>query len=543
MADPVRPQPDHGTFPRPRRDAPRPRGATRWVVGVSLLLGGAIVARDRAGPSSAFRAARLAAHADDDGGRASAAGTYGDWDPADGKTSRKEGRDHGTCRLYKRTIATPNAFEDGLWMRDNLGLSMTLNKSYDGGASGGAGDDDDDPSGSECAHRVWLEALDAWVIHLFESHVTREGNVSVASFAHDWALLHGGFGTSSYAWDAWTMQSQTFYAPALTPFLKRWAENGVKFVGSRYATEFDNVTMYSAMVSMPHAGHVVEIVSDKVGSAYAADFAPLDDRACPDAVKVSASARELEDMWREMGGSESDDDAGKLPSLLIAKVSQPSESPGELYRYLAEFGSDEVAHNYTRVDFGPAESFCEFDRVRLRKCTYADDDACSDDHYNWHIDVQSVNNPSAVQGRYSVGFYEHAVQGYHSAMLGCNSGWDRHLDNRAFPRARAPLFATPRARALSPDTGARARARADLGVWCEQPAKLDRIAPKMCAAGVGFHAHSGSGAIGSIWSAGVGGVAIEFRGKYTYEFFNKSALGLLNYCTTDSNGKCDPNRC
>ena len=58
-----------------------------------------------------------------------------------------------------------------------------------------------------------------------------------------------------------------------------------------------------------------------------------------------------------------------LPSLLIVKVSQPSESPGELYRYFAEFGSDRVAHNYTRVDFGPAESFCEFDRVRLRKCT------------------------------------------------------------------------------------------------------------------------------------------------------------------------------
>ena len=254
------------------------------------------------------------------------------------------------------------------------------------------------------------------------------------------------------------MQSQTFYAPALTPFLKRWAENGVKFVGSRYATEFDNVTMYSAMVSMPHAGHVVEIVSDKVGSAYAADFAPLDDRACPDAVKVSASARALKAMWERMGGTESDDDdAGKLPSLLIAKVSNPSESPGELYRYLAEFGSDEVAHNYTRVDFGPAESFCEFDRVRLRKCTYADDDACSDDHYNWHIDVQSVNNPSAVQGRYSVGFYEHAVQGYHSAMLGCNRDGTA-TSTIVRPRARAPLCDTARARA-SP-TPARARARA-----------------------------------------------------------------------------------
>ena len=331
---------------------------------------------------------------------------------------------------------------------------------------------------------MWLEALDAWVIHLFDTHVTREGNVSVASFAHDWALLHGGFGTSSYAWDAWTMQSQTFYAPALTPFLKRWAENGVKFVGSRYATEFDNVTMYSAMVSMPHAGHVVEVVSDKVGRSYAADFAPLDDRACPDAVKVSASARALKAMWERMGGTESDDDAGKLPSLLIAKVSQPSESPGELYRYLAEFGSDEVAHNYTRVDFGPAESFCEFDRVRLRKCTYADDDACSDDHYNWHIDVQSVNNPSAVQGEYSVGFYEHAVQGYHSAMLGCNSGWDRHLDNRAFPRARPSL--RHRARARSPDTR-RARARAQTSACASSPRSSIASRPR-CAAGVGFHA-------------------------------------------------------
>ena len=74
---------------------------------------------------------------------------------------------------------------------------------------------------------------------------------------------------------------------------------------------------------------------------------------------------------------------------------------------------------------------------------------------------------------------------YHSALLGCNTGWDRYLDHH-------------------------------LGVWCEEPAKLDKIAPKMCEAGVGFHAHSGTGNVGSIWSSGVGGLAIEFHGARSW---------------------------
>ena len=89
--------------------------------------------------------------------------------------------------------------------------------------------------------------------------VTPQGNATVADFSADWASLHARLGSSSYERDAWLMQSQTFYAPTLTPFLERWRERGVGFVGARYASPSDNVTLYSAMVSLPHAGHVIEV--------------------------------------------------------------------------------------------------------------------------------------------------------------------------------------------------------------------------------------------------------------------------------------------
>ena len=157
---------------------------------------------------------------------------------------------------------------------------------------------------------------------------------------------------------------------------------------------------------------------------------------------------------------------------------------------------------------------CAFDRVRMMKCTYVDDDTCSDDGYDWEVDVQVVRNPAAATGAYAVGDVERLVQGYHGALLGCNTGWDRYLDDH-------------------------------LGVWCEAPFKLDSAGPKLCEAGVGFHAHSGSGGsrVGSLWTAGAGNVAVELRGEFDYRFFNESALGMLDYCAKDSSGHCEPGRC
>ena len=128
--------------------------------------------------------------------------------------------------------------------------------------------------------------------------------------------------------------------------------------------------------------------------------------------------------------------------------------------------------------------------------------------------MPAVRNPAAATGTYTVDDVERLVQGYHGALLGCNTGWDRYLDDH-------------------------------LGVWCEAPFKLDSAGPKLCEAGVGFHAHSGSGGsrVGSLWTAGAGNVAVELRGEFDYRFFNESALGMLDYCAKDSSGHCEPGRC
>ena len=82
-----------------------------------------------------------------------------------------------------------------------------------------------------------------------------------------------------------------------------------------------------------------------------------------------------------------------------------------------------------------------------------------------------------------------------------------------------------------------------MGVWCSRPEYLDRIGPKLCETGVGFHTHRGSGDIGSIWSAGVGSMGVEFHGSFDGTFFNESDLTSIDYCTSDSTGTCAHNKC
>ena len=103
-----------------------------------------------------------------------------------------------------------------------------------------------------------------------------------------------------FEWDEWMHQSMTFYAPELTPFLHRWKDRGVGFVGSRYPNPADNVTIYSALVSMPHAGHVIEVVSDKVHASLQGEFHTLGSTTCPGAFAVDRTADEMKSMWHQV---------------------------------------------------------------------------------------------------------------------------------------------------------------------------------------------------------------------------------------------------
>ena len=83
-------------------------------------------------------------------------------------------------------------------------------------------------------------------------------------------------------------------------------------------------------------------------------------------------------------------------------------------------------------------------------------------------------------------------------------------------------------------SNARARARAS----SLSDLTLDDLGPKLCSNGVPFHAHRGytetSKSLGSLWTAGVNGLAIEFHGAFDYSSFDEDAVTQLDYCTSTS---------
>ena len=109
-----------------------------------------------------------------------------------------------------------------------------------------------------------------------------------------------------------------------------------------------------------------------------------------------------------------------------------------------------------------------------------------------------MRNRNARHGNHTVGEFEEYVNGVHRANLGCNSV--RGAASRAGTwsnRARAER-GRKRARARSrPAQGWDRYLDFHMGVWCSRPEYLDRIGPKLCETGVGFHTHRGSGDIGA----------------------------------------------
>ena len=110
--------------------------------------------------------------------------------------SARAGHDEGSCKLYKRTMTSRNAYADAAFLRDYLGLDLQGNFTYH---------TDRD---HRCAERQLMESLDAWGVHIFESTVSAEGNVSVSEWVDDWVDVKKGFG-KRYEWDAWMAQSAT----------------------------------------------------------------------------------------------------------------------------------------------------------------------------------------------------------------------------------------------------------------------------------------------------------------------------------------------
>ena len=222
--------------PPRRRAAVAPHGA-RAHLGALDERGADERRRGRAEPRADGRAVGPGA-AGDDGAAANATTASPATTPAP-TTATPAPTSSPSILLYKRTHATADAEADAVFLRDNFGLNITINETAvkDEGTLGRTG-------GDLCAKRFGHTTLPTYSIHLFESAVTPQGPVPVADWVSYWRELHGGFvradarggggapnanysAERASAWDAFMYNSQTFYAPDLTPFVRRLRANGV----------------------------------------------------------------------------------------------------------------------------------------------------------------------------------------------------------------------------------------------------------------------------------------------------------------------------
>lgn len=147
--------------------------------------------------------------------------------------------------------------------------------------------------------------------------------------------------------------------------------------------------------------------------------------------------------------------------------------------------------------------------------TAADVPCC--DLIDWPVYVRFVENGAAgTKGLpWGVRDLEEYVEGVHDEFLGTQAGWDRWVDNHV---------------GLELDSN-------------YGQGYLDHVGRALASNGVKFHAHvtfrndSAAGASGSIWTQGVGGLAMEIHGAFDWSWFNASDMAVHGMSMCDHNSE------
>ena len=147
---------------------------------------------------------------------------------------------------------------------------------------------------------------------------------------------------------------------------------------------------------------------------------------------------------------------------------------------------------------------CSFSNARLNASTGVDG-APAAGNATTPLELQFVDNRAAAHGNLTVKMFETYVAQLHGKLMGEDSGWDRFVDNH-------------------------------VGLYVGDYVALDAWKATLDAAGVPYMPHVAGSftddapqadqvVAGSIWTAGIGGLAIELNGYFDFsEFTNASAF-------------------
>ena len=182
----------------------------------------------------------------------------------------------------------------------------------------------------------------------------------------------------------------------------------------------------------------------------------------------------------------------------LVRISFPATRVEEIYKLRQVFGLD-----VDPVVKAPSKD-CSFSNARLNASTGVDG-APAAGNATTPLELQFVDNRAAAHGNLTVKMFETYVAQLHGKLMGEDSGWDRFIDNH-------------------------------VGLYVGDYVALDAWKATLDAAGVPYMPHVAGSftddapqadqvVAGSIWTAGIGGLAIELNGYFDFsEFTNASAF-------------------
>ena len=185
----------------------------------------------------------LAAAADDDGGSGSSG--VEEVLSASEDEALADCRNNDTITLYKYTITSSLATEDGEWADLMFGCDFrNVTATHDC---------------AELGKTSCFSTTLAFGLHFVENKVTAAGSIGIKEWdEYQLSLNANSFDADEY--NGFMHFSLALYAPDLTSFVKYLGSNGVKFLARRGESPLDDLTWYTIVVQSP-SGKVFEVTS------------------------------------------------------------------------------------------------------------------------------------------------------------------------------------------------------------------------------------------------------------------------------------------
>ena len=314
------------------------------------------------------------------------------------------GVDFDHVSIYKYTLASANATEDGLFVDEFLGCSQS-----EGTAAVSKG-------GRECAiadkRGCLQEKGEAFFsLHFITSFATYAGDRGVAFWDRYIRRMHGELTT----WNQFMHYKFTFYAPELDSHVLKMMQLQKSYMLRKYRNGMDNKTWFSLHISSPH-GKIFEIQSTNLSVVPEDMIPPFDQETeCAEANYLPWPEFYLQQVYSRYvgtGNNRHEEYFGSLPTLLPIGPSMYSRNARESLNWYERFMPYYETMRYQEL------ATCAYGSVGFR----------NQRDKNFVVPVRYVQNSAAWAGEYSAEDFEEYIVDIHSRFMDVNSGWDHWMD-------------------------------------------------------------------------------------------------------------------